>query len=112
MASPAARHLAAGRQLRIVIAVSPRRRIDTRRAALRTGCRSARAGQFAQGGRRAAGRGGGAIYLDRNIDTYAKFALGLSFRSEENTYELQAPMRTSYAVFCVKKKKRSDKEKE
>src|SRR3546814_4699083 len=25
-------------------------------------------------------------------------------RSEEHTYELQSPMRTSYAVFCLKKK--------
>src|SRR3546814_3497191 len=26
-------------------------------------------------------------------------------RSEEHTYELQSPMRISYAVFCLKKKK-------
>src|SRR3546814_10358691 len=30
-------------------------------------------------------------------------AVGLSFRSEEQTYELQSLMRTSYAVFCLKK---------
>src|SRR3546814_4411468 len=29
-------------------------------------------------------------------------------RSEENTSELQSLMRTSYAVFCLKKKKRKD----
>src|SRR3546814_4765107 len=28
-------------------------------------------------------------------------------RSEEHTSELQSPMRTSYAVFCLKKKKRN-----
>src|SRR3546814_2151616 len=30
-------------------------------------------------------------------------------RSEEHTYELQSLMRTSYAVFCLKKKKRQHK---
>src|SRR3546814_1141596 len=34
--------------------------------------------------------------------------LGFSFRSEEHTSELQSLMRISYAVFCLKKKKRSD----
>src|SRR3546814_6247824 len=29
----------------------------------------------------------------------------LGFRSEEHTSELQSPMRISYAVFCLKKKK-------
>src|SRR3546814_9350293 len=33
-----------------------------------------------------------------------KFSVG---RSEENTSELQSLMRTSYAVFCLKKKNRS-----
>src|SRR3546814_6549101 len=32
-------------------------------------------------------------------------ALGMSGRSEEHTSELQSLMRTSYAVFCLKKKK-------
>src|SRR3546814_6303451 len=32
--------------------------------------------------------------------------LDLIFRSEEHTSELQSLMRTSYAVFCLKKKKR------
>src|SRR3546814_5321502 len=31
--------------------------------------------------------------------------LGIRFRSEEHTSELQSLMRTSYAVFCLKKKK-------
>src|SRR3546814_1571192 len=31
------------------------------------------------------------------------------FRSEEHTSELQSLMRISYAVFCLKKKKRNDK---
>src|SRR3546814_8382226 len=29
------------------------------------------------------------------------------FRSEEHTSELQSPMRISYAVFCLKKKKKT-----
>src|SRR3546814_7238955 len=33
-------------------------------------------------------------------------ALGLGFRSEEHTSELQSLMRISYAVFCLKKKKK------
>src|SRR3546814_6506128 len=32
-------------------------------------------------------------------------------RSEEHTSELQSLMRTSYAVFCLKKKKRTDIQK-
>src|SRR3546814_4814131 len=31
-------------------------------------------------------------------------AIGIDIRSEEHTYELQSLMRTSYAVFCCKKK--------
>src|SRR3546814_6837460 len=34
------------------------------------------------------------------------FALNLPTRSEEHTSELQSLMRSSYAVFCLKKKKR------
>src|SRR3546814_3465837 len=33
-------------------------------------------------------------------------ALGVSVRSEEHTSELQSLMRSSYAVFCLKKKKK------
>src|SRR3546814_6923626 len=35
----------------------------------------------------------------------------LGDRSEEHTSELQSPMRISYAVFCLKKKKKTEKEK-
>src|SRR3546814_7449147 len=35
--------------------------------------------------------------------------VGLRGRSEEHTSELQSLMRISYAVFCLKKKKRTDK---
>src|SRR3546814_9926433 len=34
--------------------------------------------------------------------------LGLSFRSEEHTSELQSLMRSSYAVFCLKNKKQTN----
>src|SRR3546814_1443567 len=33
-----------------------------------------------------------------------------SLRSEEHTSELQSPMRNSYAVFCLKKKKNKKKQ--
>src|SRR3546814_6651721 len=35
-----------------------------------------------------------------------------SIRSEEHTSELQSLMRISYAVFCLKKKKKNNKNKE
>src|SRR3546814_1668847 len=34
-------------------------------------------------------------------------AMGLAIRSEEHTSELQSLMRISYAVFCLKKKKKN-----
>src|SRR3546814_8330935 len=37
--------------------------------------------------------------------------LGMPFRSEEHTSELQPLMRNSYAVFCLKKKKQHIKNK-
>src|SRR3546814_3922546 len=37
----------------------------------------------------------------------AKNGVGGEFRSEEHTSELQSLMRNSYAVFCLKKKKRT-----
>src|SRR3546814_8709532 len=37
--------------------------------------------------------------------------LGEVVRSEEHTSELQSLMRSSYAVFCLKKKKKSDTKK-
>src|SRR3546814_7511214 len=56
--------------------------------------------------------GGGAIALaaDRVIAKAKRIAAHLieaaeADRSEENTSELQSLMRTSYAVFCLKKKK-------
>src|SRR3546814_1480297 len=38
------------------------------------------------------------------VDQIHRLALLGSKRSEEHTSELQSPMRTSYAVFCLKKK--------
>src|SRR3546814_4798978 len=40
--------------------------------------------------------------LARHVQIFARIELG---RSEEHTSELQSLMRTSYAVFCLKKKK-------
>src|SRR3546814_3429624 len=49
-----------------------------------------------------------AEYTERQRDYVAK--LGLRYvRSEEHTSELQSLMRISYAVFCLKKKKRETK---
>src|SRR3546814_7004152 len=47
----------------------------------------------------------------RPLDSYSggwkmRVALGALLRSEEHTSELQSLMRISYAVFCLKKKKR------
>src|SRR3546814_8638722 len=55
--------------------------------------------------RREAGRDGGpdAPIPPRVLVLTAK---GKSFRSEEHTSELQSLMRISYAVFCLKKKKK------
>src|SRR3546814_5324878 len=44
----------------------------------------------------ASGYGASAVLLSVKIP-------GDPLRSEENTYELQSPMRTSYAFFCTKK---------
>src|SRR3546814_9550080 len=38
-----------------------------------------------------------------------EYAPGSTFRSEEHTSELQSLMRTSYAVFCLKKNREQDK---
>src|SRR3546814_2427445 len=43
--------------------------------------------------------------LDRALAVEASRAVGL-LRSEEHTSELQSLMRISYAVFCLKKKKK------
>src|SRR3546814_6111578 len=46
----------------------------------------------------------------RLLDQHDLRAIGLStHRSEEHTSELQSLMRTSYAVFCLKKKKKETK---
>src|SRR3546814_8228941 len=60
-------------------------------------------------GREAAGRNGrrhilGTRHHQRDRDLGDAFHSRLS-RSEEHTSELQSLMRTSYAVFCLKKKK-------
>src|SRR3546814_2911665 len=44
---------------------------------------------------------------DAEVDAHA---LGEGFRSEEHTSELQSLMRISYAVFCLKKKKKQHTE--
>src|SRR3546814_9536211 len=54
------------------------------------------------GQRRAAGAGG------RGLRTHRARRRGIALRSEEHTSELQSLMRISYAVFCLKKKKRSN----
>src|SRR3546814_5145606 len=48
-------------------------------------------------------------YLDRVVreDEALKFRERTCVRSEEHTSELQSLMRTSYAVFCLKKKKQT-----
>src|SRR3546814_10875537 len=47
---------------------------------------------------------GGFILIDKL--TNATVAAGMLHRSEEHTSELQSLMRTSYAVFCLKKQKK------
>src|SRR3546814_8174732 len=42
---------------------------------------------------------------------YAKLAVQDAIRSEEHTSELQSLMRISYAVFCLKKKKKKQRSK-
>src|SRR3546814_7734167 len=51
----------------------------------------------------------GAIGLWRLPDFYTRLhAAGITDRSEEHTSELQSLMRTSYADFCLKKKKQHE----
>src|SRR3546814_3198302 len=76
-----------------------------------------------RGDHRAGGHGGGGqahqnllehdlapSFLLRPALPALKTELGAICRSEEHTSELQSLMRISYAVFCLKKKKRSDKD--
>src|SRR3546814_1915685 len=51
-----------------------------------------------------AGRGAAMSYQNYVIAAYLVFAV---VRSEEHTSELQSLMRISYAVFCLKKKKKT-----
>src|SRR3546814_2191950 len=58
--------------------------------------------------RPAAGRNDPRVGLGRPHapDHPGQFVPAIAFRSEEHTSELQSLMRISYAVFCLKKKKR------
>src|SRR3546814_4476922 len=44
----------------------------------------------------------------RTAGAIASLEISTAFRSEEHTSELQSLMRISYAVFCLKKKKRDE----
>src|SRR3546814_7577978 len=44
------------------------------------------------------------VILDKNGSKIVEFHSSNIYRSEEHTSELQSLMRTSYAVFCLKKK--------
>src|SRR3546814_3652143 len=48
-------------------------------------------------------------YLQFVVKGHACVERGLALRSEEHTSELQSLMRISYAVFCLKKKKHSNR---
>src|SRR3546814_5825609 len=83
--------------------------IDTVERALRQrGAREARAAQLAVGemalGPRHATQvqAGQVAFREQRLDQDGR----LQLRSEEHTSELQSLMRISYAVFCLKKKKR------
>src|SRR3546814_8602610 len=54
---------------------------------------------------------GTAINDQSSLPTLMRLSLMQFFRSEEHTSELQSLMRISYAVFCLKKKKRQTKHK-
>src|SRR3546814_4985205 len=59
-----------------------------------------------QGDRRRGPRGGGGAF---DLGQIIGAASALRSRSEEHTSELQSLMRISYAVFCLKKKKKKMK---
>ena len=44
-----------------------------------------------------------------NLDSASRFGFEFEGRSEEHTSELQSPVPISYAVFCLKKKKKNKK---
>src|SRR3546814_4948410 len=52
--------------------------------------------------------GSGKTHLLRRIEDELARAGKVAVRSEEHTSELQSLMRISYAVFCLKKKKKHD----
>src|SRR3546814_9872294 len=54
-------------------------------------------------------RSGFADYQHSEIEDTGE--VGTTFRSEEHTSELQSLMRISYAVFCLKKKTKTNREK-
>src|SRR3546814_3423587 len=57
------------------------------------------------------GFAGGGYVADRLGRYGSKYSLwGVAARSEEHTSELQSLMRISYAVFCLKKKKKTTKQ--
>src|SRR3546814_6197404 len=49
--------------------------------------------------------------VSRGDDTSMSVYIGEGVRSEEHTSELQSLMRISYAVFCLKKKQKTHKQK-
>src|SRR3546814_1401400 len=55
---------------------------------------------------RSHGRGGAQRQVVSDAEPRARLLLRQHQRSEEHTSELQSLMRISYAVFCLKKKKR------
>src|SRR3546814_9203419 len=55
------------------------------------------------------GTGVGARQPEQQVEQLAHQPRGVAARSEEHTSELQSLMRISYAVFCLKKKKKQNK---
>src|SRR3546814_4160079 len=47
-----------------------------------------------------------AVEIRAALERVATVLIAVAFRSEEHTSELQSLMRISYAVFCLKKKKK------
>src|SRR3546814_3740029 len=56
-------------------------------------------------------RAGEKLFLDFSDDGVQEQLLARAMRSEEHTSELQSLMRSSYAVFCLKKKNKNKKTK-
>src|SRR3546814_2366798 len=62
---------------------------------------------FRSAGFASASRPGGLRRLDQPSTDGGELRAGPAIRSEEHTSELQSLMRISYAVFCLKKKKKT-----